>query len=389
MFLSAATSSSGVSIWQTNANQPTQFEQRRHLETTLTVASASYDAVNSRTTITWQGSPTLSVIDAPGQANQDTRFLSGALNGQEFEVYSQSNATKQTVVKGNTSTAASGDTARVYIIFHADSFQTAIPASTDPAIENILVQRYKAVGENFQPWFFQRAGAAGAGTISTSGPGGTCSTDHTLRLGDVVILTSGGQSGEVRHVVAVGSSTAFTLNEAFSSDQSGVSWRRGQSVKDVGMQLCIFDHQGSSGEVSQFQHGAVHVVIRQCTHLGTDFVLRNFNTGFGMNGVVVEDSVVESANADSGYPTEGLAIDNNVFETGTVRGTNGIAGNGAGTTVRASDYKPWKNSKAASQLEDARNHLGYDHYGDAIDTSSSNKAIGAVGRVLLVNAPPA
>lgn len=100
-----------------------------------------------------------------------------------------------------------------------------------------------------------------------------------------------------------------------------------------------------------------------------------------MHGVAITDSIFEAMSADAspGFPTDGVRIDNNLFETGSTRGSNAILGDGAGTTVDDTTYRPTANSDANGELEDARNYLGYDYYGDVTDTSQSNKSIGAVG----------
>jgi len=49
------------------------------------------------------------------------------------------------------------------------------------------------------------------------------------------------------------------------------------------------------------------------------------------------------------------------------------------TALDRTECRPTPNSDASNQLEDVRNYLGYDDYGDVTDTSQSNKSIGAVG----------
>ncbi len=67
---------------------------------------------------------------------------------------------------------------------------------------------------------------AGPGTISTTGAALTCSVAHGLVLGDYVKLTSGAQSGQIRRVIAVPTTTTATLDSAYSADQSNVTWSK-------------------------------------------------------------------------------------------------------------------------------------------------------------------
>lgn len=463
VFLSTATASSGASIWNTTASQPSEFKQRRHLETILTVAGAQLDGSNTQ--VSWANSPTLS--NSSELTNQNVDFLTGDLaGGQDIHVVSQSDSGDYTVIEGDkVASIDAGDTAWVYIIFHADTFQTVRPSgrtfhdtgsglsvsvngateqfvlngasawllkpevgdaivvdgftgndavnngwftvtavtdttitvaedlttagqasnvtitghSTEPPIENVFVQRYKAVGITAQPLFLQRNGVDVPSyvTVSVNGTTATFTRAHGLVVGDLVRVGT----LKARIVASVNSATQVTFSEAINPGVVGVPWEICKSVKDFGFQLCIFDKTQSSPTLTQVQNGASHVVMRRCTHLGTGWIFRTDNAGFGVHGVAITDSIFEAMSADAspGFPTDGVRIDNNLFETGSTRGSNAILGDGAGTTVDDTTYRPTANSDANGELEDARNYLGYDYYGDVTDTSQSNKSIGAVG----------
>jgi len=185
-----------------------------------------------------------------------------------------------------------------------------------------------------------------------------------------------------RTVHAVNSTTQVTLSEAFGGGLTPATWEICKSVKDIGLQLCILHRTVPGDAITQIQHGTSHLVLRRCTHIGKGWLLRTNALGFGVHGVAIKDCIFESMFPDTGsvFPPDGTSIDNNVFETGGVRGTNGIPGNGAGTSVNpANDYRPFANSVANEELVDARNYLGYDALGEVTDTSQSNKSIGAVG----------
>jgi len=124
-------------------SQPSEFPQRIHPETSLTVSSAVYSDPN--TVITFSDTPDLA------KTAETLKFLTGTLAGQEFTAVSQDNGADTITVSGDASAAVSGDTAWAWLIFHADSMQFA--AGND--YENLLFQRYKATGITSQPWLFQ------------------------------------------------------------------------------------------------------------------------------------------------------------------------------------------------------------------------------------------
>lgn len=281
-----------------NVSQTLKFEQRTHPETSLTITNAVYSSPN--TTLTFSGSPSL--VGFP----ETLRFLSGSLLGQEFSVVSQDDGTDTVVVAGDASAAVSGDTCWMFLIFHADSFQFSLNAN----YENILLQRYKAIGVTAQPWLFQ--------------PG------------------------------------------------------NGNQIKDVGIQVSIFNHTGGGNEISQWQHGHVHVVMRQLTHLGTSDTFRADNLGFSLSDCVVVDSIWQEMDSTGTFPTSGVTIDNNHFIEGTERGTRSAGGSATFDT----SYKP---TGGVYRRSDAK--IQWDAYGDEYFENSLIGAIASEISTSMTNPP--
>jgi hypothetical protein len=91
------------------------------------------------------------------------QFLTGALATHEpFNIYTQSNTLKQTVVTGDASATAAGDTGWAWFVMHADAFQYDTQGAV---VSNILVQRYKTVALTQQPIMFQSYAAGNAKDI--------------------------------------------------------------------------------------------------------------------------------------------------------------------------------------------------------------------------------
>lgn len=67
--------------------------------------------------------------------------------------------------------------------------------------------------------------AAGPNTLSSTGTTVT-STAHGAAVGNLVSLTSGAQSGEIRSIVSITDADTFEVDTAFSVAQSGVTWNK-------------------------------------------------------------------------------------------------------------------------------------------------------------------
>jgi hypothetical protein len=275
-----------------------QFQERRHKESMLTVSSASYDAVSDRTTIVWQGSPTIDDIKKGVASNVGGHLhvWDGPLAGQDFDVYNQIPASFTTIVNGNASTIGVGSTGWVLVIGHSDALQVGIGSRP----RNIIVQRHRAHGDNFQLWFLQPGENTGAGTVSTVGVDGTCQDSggvpkaHTLQVDDFVMLSGGAQDSAYRRVVAVPSATTFTLDAAFASNVTLNPWHRAQTVKDMAVQCSTFAPFAAGSNQGQWIHGHIHIVVRQVTLHNRNWLCRKSGAGFGMRRVLTRDSVFAS-----------------------------------------------------------------------------------------------
>lgn len=322
-----------LAVFNSKATQDvTEFEERRHLAHTLTVASVSYTpgtvtnpdgvVVPGKTTITWNEATTFDNVVAGGQPMQNYRFLTGALAGQQFAIYSQ-NAGGTTVLFGDCTAALVGDSARGYIVWHADSIQIGIQPEIGASVENLFFQNYDSEGLLQVLW--QAGSYAGQGTITTIGVDGTCTIAHRLSIGDFVRLNGGPQTLEYRMVIAVPDSTHFTLSDAFPADQTARSWYHGKSV-GFALQLTKIVRDPGLGVQHQWQHGQRHCVIRQCTLLGNPLVFRTDALGgFGTDGCVIRDSILQSADGTP-FPDYGLTIDTDHFLDAPNHGTNSDQG---------------------------------------------------------------
>jgi hypothetical protein len=94
---------------------------RLHEESSLTVATASYDGGSGETTITLSGTPTL--METFGAQDSDIVVLTGSLATNTYALVSQVDATDTIVVDGDASGLSGGDTIRTREIPHADAFQ--------------------------------------------------------------------------------------------------------------------------------------------------------------------------------------------------------------------------------------------------------------------------
>lgn len=342
----------GSSIWNTTGTQSGQFKNRLSVPNTLTVATVSaYDSANNRTTITWSGSPKLAAVSNASNALAITAaatmsVLTGAKAATDGYILTQTDATDTTVLVGNFSTMVPGDTAWVWQVAHADTFQViGNTTSASANIENIYVQRYSAGGTDNQPILAQAGSSTGSGTLSTSGTTVTFTSAQTLRAGDFIQITNGTvgllKYQYVRVSADVTSSTTATIDVSFTANYdgtggnanapAGTTFARGRTAKDVALVGCVLT--GNVAEIAQYQHGQQHWVVAQCTMLSSSFMMRNATAGFGLSGCAFFDSVwngtstghthsMDHDSAPGAFPTVGITIDNNQFGAGTARGTN-------------------------------------------------------------------
>lgn len=134
------------------------YGSRRHVPSSLTVSTVSYNAGTGRTTITCSGSPSTDDVSSVG-SDDIVYILTGALAGQSFQLYSLTNATDTVVLTGNASSLVAGDTLWVANLYHCDTFQTFGNTST-PDYQNLIAQRYWTRGDYTQPFFLQTSNAS-------------------------------------------------------------------------------------------------------------------------------------------------------------------------------------------------------------------------------------
>lgn len=155
-FFSSLDAADGTDVCSFNCTSDSSVEYfgRGHSEETLTVSTATYDGGTGRTTIVWASSPTLTDIPSSPAPSGYVKFLSGALSGQSFTEYSQTDSTDTTVVIGDASGCSPGDTAfsTQWESFHKDSLQVAISAHD---VENFYFQRYYVSSDKIQCFFLQ------------------------------------------------------------------------------------------------------------------------------------------------------------------------------------------------------------------------------------------
>lgn len=72
---------------------------------------------------------------------------------------------------------------------------------------------------------FAQTISAGPATLNSLGDAVT-SIGHGAAVGNAVLLTSGAQSGEIRMITATPTADTFTIDAAFSFDQTGVTWNK-------------------------------------------------------------------------------------------------------------------------------------------------------------------
>lgn len=324
------------------------FKQRLSLEQPSSLVPLSAIFSGGKTTLTYSAGVTLS--SAVSGTAACIQIVGGPLDGDTFPVFSQTPdpSTPNTVVTTGAAgicgpnTVVTGDASSIgagqvftYVVAHADSMQFIQLTANSVPIGNIYVQRYKATanGNDLQALLSQPTPPiTNTGTISTTGTAITFSGSQTLEKYDCIQIGSGAQQYESQPITADVSGTTGTLANAYTVDQSGVSWHQGKTIKDFAIVASIID--GSNNNLAQPQGCEINNVFVQDT-LGTStFRFRTATNGFGMWGDALYDSLwngstasansMTSDNPPVAFPTVGIDIDNNQFGVGTARGTNGV-----------------------------------------------------------------
>lgn len=139
-----------------------------------------------------------------------------------------------------------------------------------------------------------------------------------------------------------------------------------EEIKDIAIQVSIFDHTGAGPEISHWRDGHTHVVMRQITHIGTNTTFRADQIGFVLTDCVVKDSIWKTMNATGTFPVSGIEIDNNHFEEGIERGTNSDSGD----VVFDADYYT-----ESGLILTATPKIAYDY---SLEPTGSGSLIGAI-----------
>lgn len=270
------------------ANQNGTFYMRLHSASSLTASSASYNAGTGRTTITWSGSPSITDVSAPAGSDYKLFITSGALSGQSFAIYSQTDSSDQTVVTGDASSMGVAS-AWSGVAAHCDTMQTFGTAGTF-TYGNIIAQRYKTTGQTYQPIFLQTSSATGT--------------------------------------------------------HSGIA-----------CQLCLFVFTGGGDDESQLQNPCTNIVLRQCTHIGTDIEFRNDSTGWAASGIVFDGCLFEDVLvATGGVLPSGITLRNCHFTSGS---TWSSSGSSTGDPSINADYRP---TAGSAVLAGCTTKFPFDYY---------------------------
>ena len=173
---------------------------------------------------------------------------------------------------------------------------------------------------------------AGPNTLTSVGTAVT-STAHGLAVNNLVVLTSGAQSGELRVVTVVGGVDVFTVDAAFSLDQSsGVTWN-----KIVGFAANAWSFRGSPQttlDVDAKLAGSAVNIAAGANAFRSSYVGKFFK----LYGGTIEATTFTSATAMVGKGITTLAASN--LDNPAIA----IAGSWTLETLSWSDARGWPNT---------------------------------------------
>jgi hypothetical protein len=331
------------------------FQQRYHLETELTVATAVYNSGTNRTVITYSGSPTLTAHGLPSTPRPDTacQIVAGTNKGLVAACVGQDNTAKTSTITGDWSALlTAGDKVRSYVIWHSDAFQLqGVIGVGTRGPRNMVATRYDPIGPYTQAFLIQAPGTDFSPAFTTISTGGaddkdvTLGTSQTWRDGDSVRLLAGPQIGEARLMDGDGTATQFgRLKEAYSAPQATPracmrtkTWD-GLAVYSSRFRKTSFTNDPASpgfggDEFGQFSSGCKNMVIAHITVTGRQTAAlstlgfrnalvtpptsgsnatgyRNFKMVFSAMGQIYSDTTFPAR-------SEGLYIQRVQFMTGT------------------------------------------------------------------------
>lgn len=257
---------------------------------TRTIASVSFDGGTGRTTITWTVDATqpMPMVGASVLSRSRLRFLTGALAGQDFRIFSHTSGQNTTVIQA----AADGG---------MTSVQAAALLANDTA----------------SPWQFAVGDAI---SFRTAG--------------------AGANQNQSRHIVTATGPNSFTLDEAFPVNASASTlWvvaKRTRDVAIVNNRSALSD--APSGAVLSAQFGTnLENFLYQNNTILQRLLLRN-QTGtasaFAPKDWFVADNVFDTILSDVAFstnPARGVTFDNNAILTAS----NPLGGTDNNTSVSA------------------------------------------------------
>jgi hypothetical protein len=277
-------------------------------------ANPTYDAPNNRTTFVWNAGITLQTIGAAVKNRTPIRFLTGALAGQDFRIYSQSGLT--TTVLGDATAALAGNTAAPWAFAVGDFIQAT------------------AAGGNFRVW---------RQIIAAANP-----NSATL-------------------------DAAFPLDLTAST-----AWIKTFTVRDLAIVNLFTTQRVTSGTLSQTSGGLDNVVIAGTTSDRGFQMRTNLSAAYGFGAVdtLIVNNISESYSADAGTPvptSRGVTIDNNAVITLPSFGTNYTTI--SGVTYDASGRPTGSLPAIKVNAGNSKPLIPYDRLGTALGASSK---VGAV-----------
>jgi len=316
-------SEAGEAIFNVKFPQSTAFNGR------LSVAQPSGVIIASVSNITGSpgdcagvgGNPPESVLTYTGgtvienYSNDGSAFaqILGGTQAGTYQLVSQSASGPSTTVCGTITSAAVSQQTFLADEFHADADQTLQFSAGDSPLDNILIVQYNVTSNypstSLQPVFNQATDLSGGmnpttGNLSATGTAVTfASAQSNLKVGDCVQVTASGTDQYIGRVVtAISDTTHATVNAAWPSDPSGVTWGWGKTVENEAIVASAIE--GSQDNNAQFQGCSVNWAFVQDTIDKSSVLLANSNAGWAMLGVSFLDTVM---NGNTGAPTQNEA----------------------------------------------------------------------------------
>lgn len=147
--------------------------------------------------------------------------------------------------------------------------------------------------------------------------------------------------------------TGTTYQPVFLQTSNGTS-----TQKDIAFQLCIFDATTYPTALSQYQNQVENVVMRQCTHIGSNMDLRDDMSYWSASGVVFYGCIFrgfEATGSGGNLPT-GCTASNCHFASGSSWNQSNAS---TGASGLGSDYRP---TAGSAVLAGCTTKFPFDYY---------------------------